>query len=329
MSRQSLTRAEIASLLRGFTDRSEGPSTDGSKEWVTRTSLSRRTPVEYDHSGQQATPDRLGLRSAWRQTGELLSGEFSTLFRVATTTQPEEDQQATQGQFLLCCPDSMCLFRLELEGLTAPWWLTVERALMFSLLDRLLGGPIRQHKGEFRPLSELENRIAGQMVEAVIRAFEAAWPELRVAAPPNETACRLNRAWLTCREPYACCEMVLHLGPVSGRIAAAVPWQIARHAIVLPPDAAAPPTPPPVQVTVVLGQCTVSARDLAQLEVGDLIPTEQRYDQPLDVLVEGGGRYQGRLGSCQGHKAVRIEASSGGPHEEPRHPDHSVNRSRA
>ena len=307
MSRPALTEAEIASLLRGLTDPLAGAEFSERPSGSRPVSVAGRDSALNDRSGTPGGADRLGLQAAWQRTGAFLSGQFSTLFRVEAVSRPAEDQRATQGQFLLCCPDSMCLFRLPLEGLDTPGWLTVDRALMLSLLDRLLGGPLAPHQGDCRRLSEFENRIAGQMVEACIRAFEAAWPELRVAAVPSEAACRLNRSWLTCREPYACCEMELQLGPVAGRVAAAIPWQIARHAIVIAPHTDCHTGPASVRITVVAGPCTVSARELAQLQVGDLIPTQQSYDQPLDVLVAGTVRYRGRVGSCEGHKAVRIE----------------------
>lgn len=308
MSRPALTKAEIASLLRGLTDPLAGAESSQRPDGSQPALVPGRDAALSEPGGTPGNADRLGLQAAWQRTGAFLSGQFSTLFRVDAVSRPAQDQRVTQGQFLLCCPDSMCLFRLPLEGPAAPGWLTVDRALMLALLDRLLGGPLVPHQGECRLLSEFENRIAGQMVEACIRALEAAWPELRVAVVPSEAACRLNRTWLSCREPYACCELELQLGPVSGRVAIAIPWQIARQAIVHPPHGDVHAVPASVRITVVAGSCSVSARELAQLEVGDLIPTQQAYDQPLDVLVADTVRYRGRVGSCEGYKAVRIEA---------------------
>jgi flagellar motor switch protein FliM len=60
-------------------------------------------------------------------------------------------------------------------------------------------------------------------------------------------------------------------------------------------------------VSVILVRTRIPANDLANLEVGDVIPTEQRHDQPVQVAVDGRIRFLARPGEMDGRKAIRIE----------------------
>ena len=285
MSKQSLTREEIAYLLRGIGDGS--------------------VPKErrVDRGPELAADPCLG--ASWQQTAEELGARLAADFQTPATVEPQRNGRATQGQFLLCCQESACLYQLAVDGVQTPIWLSIDLPLMFSLLDRLLGGQLAPHRGDCRPLTELENRLATRIIQVCVGALEAVWPGLSAGASVD-AGCRLQRPWLTSPAPYACCELSVQVGEVHGVVSLAIPWQLARGAVAAPRGADVQP-PEPIVLTVVLGRTSISSSDLAGLEVGDLIPAEQRYDDPLEIQVGGQTRYRGRLGSCQGQRAIRIE----------------------
>jgi flagellar motor switch protein FliM len=58
-----------------------------------------------------------------------------------------------------------------------------------------------------------------------------------------------------------------------------------------------------------LNASKISAADLATLEIGDLIATDHKADEPVTICIDGVPRFLGRLGALAGRKAVRIEST--------------------
>ncbi len=56
-----------------------------------------------------------------------------------------------------------------------------------------------------------------------------------------------------------------------------------------------------------LAETKISAADLATLEVGDIITTEHKIDEPMIVRIDGAPHFLARSGVCNGRKAIRIE----------------------
>ncbi len=56
-----------------------------------------------------------------------------------------------------------------------------------------------------------------------------------------------------------------------------------------------------------LAETKISAADLETLEVGDLITTEHKVDEPVIVRIDGAPHFLARSGVCSGRKAIRIE----------------------
>jgi flagellar motor switch protein FliM len=82
-----------------------------------------------------------------------------------------------------------------------------------------------------------------------------------------------------------------------------------------PDDEIDPPPPRPtaereqalVDVVVTLAKSRIRTRDLFDLEVGDLITTEQDVTAPLELSLQGVPKFTVRAGALRGNKAVRIE----------------------
>jgi flagellar motor switch protein FliM len=61
-----------------------------------------------------------------------------------------------------------------------------------------------------------------------------------------------------------------------------------------------------LRLVVHLAQTTVTAKEVAQLAVGDVILTEQGCRQGAEVLVDGRPLFQAYPGVLKGHKAIRV-----------------------
>jgi flagellar motor switch protein FliM len=62
-----------------------------------------------------------------------------------------------------------------------------------------------------------------------------------------------------------------------------------------------------VRVSVDVAEATLTAAEVANLRVGDVIATDTSADAPFTVRVEGVERFRARPGVLEDHKAIRIE----------------------
>jgi flagellar motor switch protein FliM len=70
-----------------------------------------------------------------------------------------------------------------------------------------------------------------------------------------------------------------------------------------------------VDVNVQLARTRIGMGELIGLRVGDIITTEKDVNNPVVVAVQGVAKFQARLGSFKGHKAVSIEGIIENPTE--------------
>ncbi len=68
-------------------------------------------------------------------------------------------------------------------------------------------------------------------------------------------------------------------------------------------------------MVVGLADTRLTAKEILNLSVGDVIMTEKGFDQPLEVYVEGRPLFRGSAGLFKGHKAVRVGKAIARPEE--------------
>jgi flagellar motor switch protein FliM len=59
-------------------------------------------------------------------------------------------------------------------------------------------------------------------------------------------------------------------------------------------------------LTVELGQTTITVAELLKLEVGDLIMTEKKISEDVEVSISGQKKLSAKIGNVEGKKAVKI-----------------------
>ena len=61
-----------------------------------------------------------------------------------------------------------------------------------------------------------------------------------------------------------------------------------------------------VPIEATLAETSITLSDLGRLEVGDLLTTDRRADQPVQVSVAGRPKFEATLGQHRGMRALRI-----------------------
>ena len=61
-----------------------------------------------------------------------------------------------------------------------------------------------------------------------------------------------------------------------------------------------------VEMVVNLARSTIRAVDLLNLQVGDVVTTEKDARSPIEIMVAGVGKFEGKPGAFKGKKAVEV-----------------------
>lgn len=195
---------------------------------------------------------------------------------------------------------------------------TLPPAIAIGWVERLLGGSPAAAP-EARPLSELESALLIDVVAALVRgvseaSMAAGGPVLKVAESASAETSPLAGQENTefCRISLACdgavdgLDLVLAGGlalaiadPEAAKAPACPPDEIRRHLLAHLQDMT-------VDVTARLGAATITMRDAAALEPGDVILLNRTVDEPIEMQVLGNVAFCGHPVVCDGWYAVQI-----------------------
>jgi flagellar motor switch protein FliM len=319
-----LSQSEVESLLAALDPGSAGAATPSAR----RDNLGSQISV-YDFK----RPERVSKEQmrAFQALHEGFSREFgaslSGMLRAIVEVKLISVDQLTYSEFVFSLENPTCFNLLVSEGLQGHMILDLNPSIIFPIVDRLLGGG-KEAAPDYpnRPLTEIELQLVSRITGQAINALHNAWdnicslglrvqqvesnPQLVQIVPPNEVIVLISfeitmgevRGIMNLCIPYNTIE------PLTGKLSsdswsayqkkAIDPVQL-RHLEAGVQRAA-------LRLVVHLAQTTVTAKEVAQLAVGDVILTEQGCRQAAEVLVDGRPLFQAYPGVLKGHKAIRV-----------------------
>jgi flagellar motor switch protein FliM len=258
-----------------------------------------------------------------RELGAALSGMLRAIVEVKLVSV----DQLTYNEFVFSLENPTCFNLLFSEGLEGHFILDLNPTIIFPIVDRLLGGG--KTKGTSipnRPLTEIELHLVSRITSQTIQALEHAWsnicelrlrvqqvesnPQLVQIVPPNEVIVLISfelgmgeiRGIMNLCIPYNTIE------PLAGKLSSDS-WSAYQKKGVDPRQKLNLDTGvkrATVELVVHLARGKLTVRDLAQLEVGDVILTETGCREGAQVLVEGCPLFRAYPGLLKGHKAIRM-----------------------
>ncbi len=257
-----------------------------------------------------------------RSFGAQLSGFLRTIMEVRVAN----IGQMTFSEFTHSLPNPTCFNLLSCEPLEGNMCLDVSPLIIYPVIDRLLGGSNADLFIPQRPLTAIEMRLVGKIIDRAIRAFAEAWAnvipinfqlketesnaQLVQIVPPNEVVVVVGfelkmggrTGTMNLCIPYKVIEPVMD--KLSNETWAAyrrnhqddrLRRQVADHL------GAAKLT-----VSSILAETTIKVSELANLQRGDLILTDKSATAPLVLLIEGKRKYIGHLGQHKGNRAFKV-----------------------
>lgn len=267
-----------------------------------------------------------GLQSLFeafsREIGILLPPFLRTVVRVDLVS----IDQLTYDEFILSVARPTALSIIDMSPLEGRAVLEMGPAMVFPIVDRVLGGKgvnLSQH----RELTEIEERIVYRIVLMILDSWRRAWEQLiemdmKVVNQESDPlivqiVAGSEMVILVGYEIYIgetvgsmnMCVPLMVLNPILDQISSQTHFQrqlapelaeLTRHTLgdcILKSS---------VPVEPILGHATLSLDDLAKLQVGDVIPLNSKYDEPIDVNIGGIGRFWGVPGRRGEQSSVQI-----------------------
>lgn len=318
-----LTPSELESLLgqhESVSDLAAQPTRKTSR------SLGRqnapRQPIGLDRE------QHFALEAMHQQLAHELSGHLSRLLNHTVAVELAEiEQVAGDAVFDAQLPPACCV-ALRFDQFAEPVLLGIDTQLLWPLLDRLLGGTGDvSHADHDRPLTEIELRLVAHAGEAFVTAIQTTWqsvlPLRGHVAEVATTAAKLT-GWCP-DQPVLRAAFVLE--PEGHRSVASVTIGLADAILLLDrlvesdrmPNGKSkatgsredvrpvrPPGSDVVECVVLLAETRMSADELQNLAVGDVILTNTPSADGMTLHCGDGTRRKATLGQIHGRKAARV-----------------------
>lgn len=257
-----------------------------------------------------------------RNFGASLSGFMRTIVEVRVAT----CEQMTYGEFIGALPNPTSFNLIQADKLDGQMCLEISPLIIYPIIDRLLGGTNQDLFIPQRPMTPIEQRLISNVISRGLTALKEAWdsvtplnfsviaqesnPQLVQIVPPNEVVMVIglevrmgSRAGtMNLCIPYNVIE------PVMEQISSQSWFAVSRNESAKLSEARISKNldQAGVGVSAVLAETTITFRDLAEMQPGDLIVTTQASNLPATILVEGEAKYLAEVGQHRGNRAVRI-----------------------
>lgn len=328
MPRDVLSQAEIESLLTTVegTAPAEGPASHIAAHLPSRL---REKASHYDFK----RPERVGkdqmraLQSLHEGLGRNFGAALSGLLRSIVEVKLTSADQLTYSEFVFSLENPTCFNLLKADPLEGYLILDISPAILYPIIDRLLGGGRESGSLARRPLTDIELRLVKRITDLFLDELHRAWenvvdldlavvrvesnPQLVQIVPPNEVVVLISfeltvgdvRGMMNICIPFNSIERIG--GKLSSNNWAsygrrsATPESIQRISRNLNRSL--------VELVVRLAETRIATGDLIGLRVGDIITTDKDVHSPLVVEVEGLAKFHAHPGAYKDHKAVRIE----------------------
>jgi flagellar motor switch protein FliM len=327
MEDKHLSREDVESLLQGgaatTVNRLENEAEAGKPPTKVRV-------LAYDFRRPERVGKELvrGLQSLHEGLARNFGASLSAILRSMVEVRLISVDQLTYREFIQSLEIPTCFNLLRPKPLERNWVLDITPALLYPIIDRMLGGGSTGESNLNRPLSEIELRLAGRITQLFLRELRTAWlsilaldleiervesnPQLVHIVPPNEVvvvvsfevAMGTTRGMVNLCIPFNTIERVASkltssswIGYGGASASEASQDQMANRL-----DGSL------VNVVVTLARSQIKTGDLFDLQVGDIISTEKDIQQPLEVEIADAVKFLAAPGSLKGRKAIKIES---------------------
>jgi flagellar motor switch protein FliM len=329
-----LTQAEVESLLSAMESAPGGAAVAAPSLAASPLPAFSPRPREKVTPYDFKRPERVGKEQmrALQTLHEGFSRNFgaalSAFLRAIVEVKLTSVDQLTYSEFVFSLENPTCFNLIKALPLDGNLILDINPAILYPIIDRLLGGGRQHVPVARRPLTEIELRLVGRITNLFLSEMQKAWenviplemsvekvesnPQLVQIVPPNEVVVLISfemvlgeqRGMMNLCIPFNSIERIGNKLSSNSWVSygkrQSSPESIKRVGQNLQGSV--------VELRVKLAETRISTGDMIGLRVGDIITTDKDVNTPIVVSIEGLEKFSARAGAFKGRKAIQIEA---------------------
>jgi len=239
------------------------------------------------------------------------------------------------GAFVRTLPVPSSLQIFKMEPFRGHALLVLEPKLVFTMVENFLGGTgARNVRIEGRDFTAIEQRLIRRVVNLLLGDLEKAWyslqplkvqyvrseinPQFAKICQPEDVVI-ISRYEVDMDRPVGTitvCIPMSNLESVKSKLLTTFQREQSEEDISIKRILSDNINNIPVDFVVELGQANISAGEIVELAVGDIIQLEHRTDDLLPVFIAGERKYMGTPGVHRGNNAVLIKKKVLDPNRE-------------
>ncbi|MBD3401811.1 flagellar motor switch protein FliM [candidate division GN15 bacterium] len=286
-----------------------------------------RSVVAYDfkHPNRVSKDQIRTLENMHDNFAGHFGSSLSTVLRSIVDVDLVSVDQITYSEFIMSLVSPSCTYTFSAKPLEAVCLVDFNPTLTFSLIDRMFGGHGKILESE-RELTGIERSVMGRLVQRLYKELTRSWehlvqidieqisfetnPQFIQIVPPGETVVVISlqvklfqsTGLLTICYPYVSLEPVITKLSAQNWIDATKKKNLAadrdaNSRNLLSVDA---------EVAAVLLNSKIKMRDFLHLKVGDVIPSEKKISEPIEVWVNREKKFVANPGLAGKKRAFQV-----------------------
>ena len=275
-------------------------------------------------------PDRVSkdqmrtLQNLHEGYARLFSTTLTNFLRTFVEIELVSVDQLTFSEFVMSISNPSCIYIFKMEPLEGNAIVEINPSLVFFIIDRLFGGQGRPSE-QNRELTHIEQNVIHRIVERGLQDLRDVWEHVGVFSPKIE-AYETNPQFVQIAPPGETVILIsleVRMQNASGLMSLCFPYMLLDSVItnlsgeswMSSQSTVTAETKSliehelkslPVPLSVVIGNTTLSIRDLLQLQQGDILCLDKHKESDFAVQVGGKTKMLGKSGIIGRKKAVRI-----------------------
>jgi flagellar motor switch protein FliM len=276
-------------------------------------------------------PDRIpkdqlrGIHILHENFARSLASSLSAYLRAYVMANLVSVEQMSFREFAQYLPAPTYTVSLSMRPFEGFSVVEMNPSLVFPILEMLLGGTARTKTLMNREITEIEQSIMDDVLRIALQNLRAAWQNItRVdfALESHETDPALLQI-LAPTEALIAISMEIRIGEHSGMMNIGIPsifvkmlhqkfeqqWSLRKSEMTDDDQLRVLRLIKPVDIALDarLQGPTITVDDLLRLEVGDVLAFDYAIERPVDLLLNGKLKYQGRLRNTGRRLALQID----------------------
>jgi flagellar motor switch protein FliM len=319
-----LSQQEIDALLNNVATSGGSPSI--LEESSGQSELARKA-VAYDfkHPNRVSKDQMRTLESLHSNFAGHLGSALSGITRSVVDIDLLSVDQITYSEFIMSLASPSCTYVFTMSPLEGAGIIDFNPSVVFAFVDRMFGG-IGKSLSTERELTGIEKTIMGKIVNRGFKELERAWhhiialqikqtnfesnPQFIQIVPPGETVIVISlqikmqssSGIMTICYPYLTLESVISKLSAQNwidknkKMMDNNEFDLNIRRIV----------PVKAQMRAILGNATISIRELVTIKPGDVLKIDRSIDQDMEIIVGDKIKYRGKPGLAGNLLAVKI-----------------------